>query len=171
MVSGESGSGKSTLFKIIKGYYDNYKGDVIIDNYQSNKYSFKNVLYVSPRETLFTGRVIDNLINNNDEICELDSFINDYNLLIEEDGFNISDGQRQRIVLARALVNFNILIIDEGLSQVDVNMERRILKRLFEKYKDKTIIYISHRLDNLDLFDRFLKLDKGYIVLDEMRSN
>lgn len=171
MVSGESGSGKSTLFKIIKGYYDNYKGDVIIDNYQSNKYSFKNVLYVSPRETLFTGRVIDNLINKNDEICELDSFINDYNLLIEEDGFNISDGQRQRIVLARALVNFNILIIDEGLSQVDVNMERRILKRLFEKYKDKTIIYISHRLDNLDLFDRFLKLDKGYIVLDEMRSN
>ncbi|MBR3199169.1 MAG: ATP-binding cassette domain-containing protein [Bacilli bacterium] len=171
MVSGQSGSGKSTLFKIVKGYYDDYDGNVCVDGKESNKFSFKNVLYVSPREILFTGRIIDNLFNfKNNEICELDEFVDDYNMLIEEDGFNISDGQRQRIVLARALTNFNVLIIDEGLSQVDINMERRILKRLFKEYTNKTIIYISHRFDNLDLFDRFLKLDKGKVVLDEVRS-
>ena len=92
-------------------------------------------------------------------------------MIVEEDGFNMSDGQKQRIVLARALSNFNVLIIDEGLSQVDVDMERRILKKLFRRYQSKTIIYISHRLDNLDLFDRFLKLDSGKVVLDEICSN
>ena len=49
-------------------------------------------------------------------------------------------------------------------------MERRILKKLFKKYEDKTIIFISHRLDNLDLFDRFLKLEGGRVVLDEVRN-
>ena len=176
MVTGNSGSGKSTLFKIVKGYYDNYSGSVKNGKFESRKYDFDNIVYVSSKETLFTGRVADNLNLRyfNKEavnICELSEFINDYDILIEEDGFNISDGQRQRIVLARALSNFSVLIIDEGLSQVDVNMERRILKRIFNNYRDKTIIYISHRLDNIDLFDRFLKLDNGELVLDEVRSN
>lgn len=175
MVSGKSGSGKSTLFKIIKGYYDDYSGKALIDKFHSNKSNFENVLYISPKEILFTGKIFDNLnirkmdIENNN-ICELPEFIGDYNDVVEEEGFNISDGQRQRIALARALSNFQILIIDEGLSQVDVNMERRILKKLFKKYEDKTIIFISHRLDNLDLFDRFLKLEGGRVVLDEVRN-
>ncbi len=176
MVAGASGCGKSTLFKIIRGYYDDYNGSVTTGGFESKNYNFENVLYVSGKEILFTGRVFDNLnlrefdLKNN-EVCELSEFVSDYNMLVEEDGFNISDGQRQRIVLARALSNFNVLIIDEGLSQVDVNMERRILKKLFRRYQSKTIIFISHRLDNLDLFDRFLKLDNGKVVLDEMRSN
>ena len=176
LVSGKSGSGKSTLFKIIKGYYEDYDGTFLIDEFKGRENSFDNVLYVSSRETLFTGTIYDNLnINSinfeNNNICELSKFIDNYNLIVEEDGFNISDGQRQRISLARSLSKFNILIIDEGLSQVDVSMERRILKKIFEKYNDKTIIFISHRLDNLDLFDRFLKLDKGHVVLDEVRNN
>ncbi len=176
IVTGISGSGKSTLFKTIKGYYNNYEGSVKTGGFENKKYNFENILYVSPKEILFNGRVIDNLnLRNfdlkNSDICELSEFIEDYNMIVEEDSFNISDGQRQRIALARALSNFNILIIDEGLSQVDVNMERRILKKMFKWYQNKTIIYISHRLDNLDLFDRFLKLDSGQIVLDETRSN
>lgn len=176
MVTGVSGSGKSTLFKIIKGYYDNYKGSVTVGKVESGKYNFENILYVSGKEILFTGRIFDNLNlrkfdSRSIEICELLEFINDYNMIVEEDGFNMSDGQKQRIVLARALSNFNVLIIDEGLSQVDVDMERRILKKLFRRYQSKTIIYISHRLDNLDLFDRFLKLDSGKVVLDEICSN
>ena len=91
--------------------------------------------------------------------------------VILENGFNLSNGQRQRICLARALNNFDILIIDEGLDGVDINMERRILKKLFNYYGDKTIIYITHRLDNLDLFDRFIKMDFGRIILDEAKNN
>lgn len=171
IVCGESGSGKSTLFKIINGYYD-YSGKCCIGDFESRSYNFNNINYVCSNEYLFTGRVTDNFIlgNNliNNKICELDKLKDDF---ILENGFNLSNGQRQRICLARALNNFDILIIDEGLDGVDINMERRILKKLFNYYGDKTIIYITHRLDNLDLFDRFIKMDFGRIILDEAKNN
>ena len=85
-----------------------------------------------------------------------------FNILIEENGFNLSGGEKQRIILARALLrNFDTIIIDEGLSEVDTNMERKILKNIFKYFKDKQIIVISHRLDNLDLFDRLIKIENG----------
>ena len=171
-VTGDSGSGKSTLFKIIKGYYS-YEGVCLIGDYECGKYNFLNIIYISSHEQLFTGRVIDNLSfikesKVNKDICEV---LNSDNEFIYEDGFNLSIGQKQRIALARGLNNFNIIIIDEGLDGVDVNMERRIIKRLFKYYSDKTFIYISHRLDNLDLFDRFIKIDDGRIILDEKRND
>ncbi|MBR3362577.1 MAG: ATP-binding cassette domain-containing protein [Bacilli bacterium] len=170
-VCGESGSGKSTLFKIVKGYY-NCDGKCTIDGYETQKYVFNNVLYVGNNEFLFTGRVVDNFVRGNNQltkkICELDKLDEEF---ILENGFNLSNGQKQRISLARALNNFNIIIIDEGLDGVDVNMERRILKKMFKHYSEKTIIYISHRLDNLDLFDRFIKIKAGRIVLDEEKNN
>ena len=170
-VSGESGSGKSTLFKIIKGYYT-YEGKCQIDGYESSNYHFKNILYISQNEYLFTGRVIDNFLRGsnkiNEKICEIDKIEDD---IILENGFNLSNGQKQRIALARALNDFNIIIIDEGLDGVDINMERRILKKIFKYYRGKTIIYISHRLDNLDLFDRFIKMESGRIILDEAKNN
>ena len=82
--------------------------------------------------------------------------------MIEENGFNISGGEKQRIILARTLLRkFEILLIDEGLNQMDHNLERRILKYLFNKYKDKTIIIISHRLNNQDLFDQLIEINDG----------
>ena len=142
-----------------------------------NRYCFDDIIYVSPKEILFTGTLADNLTlkTNNPEsiqICEIENIAqNNYHQLIEENGFNLSSGQKQRIVLARALCQFNILIIDEGLNQVSTDMERRILKKLFKKYSDKTIIYISHRLDNLDLFDQFIKINRGQVVLNTRRNN
>jgi ABC-type transport system involved in cytochrome bd biosynthesis fused ATPase/permease subunit len=74
-------------------------------------------------------------------------------------------------MLARTLLKkFNILIIDEGLNQVDINLERKILKEVFKKYKNKTIIVISHRLDNLDLFDNLIEIEKGVVVKNEIRG-
>jgi ABC-type bacteriocin/lantibiotic exporter with double-glycine peptidase domain len=85
--------------------------------------------------------------------------------MIEENGFNLSGGERQRIVLARTLLQgFDILIIDEGLNQVDISLERKILKKLNEKYKNKTIIVISHRLNNKDMYDKVVKLQKGKLL-------
>ena len=171
-VTGKSGSGKSTLFKIIKGYY-NYKGLCLVDGKKSNEYNNLNIIYVSQNEKLFTGTILDNLkiikykpINK--MICEIEKLKNEE--IIYENGFNISEGQKQRIALARSLSKFDTIIIDEALNAVDTNMERRILKRLLEEYKKKTIIFISHRLDNLDLFDRLIKIENGKIILDEKRN-
>ena len=88
-----------------------------------------------------------------------------YDTMLEENGVNISGGQRQRIILARALMKkSNILLIDEGLNEIDINLERKILKNIFKYFKDKTIIIVSHRVDNLDLYDKVIKLKNGEII-------
>ena len=179
MVIGESGSGKSTLFKILKKYYTVPRDKVYIDNVDINDYQKSNIVYVSQNEILFTDTISNNIDSDNiidiSKICLIDEIVKNnqlgYNMLIEENGFNLSGGERQRIILARALANeFDILIIDEGLSQVDINMERKILKNLFENYNDKTIIFISHRLENMDLFNQVIKLEKGRIS-DDLSKN
>ncbi len=178
MVVGKSGNGKSTLFKILMKYYDIKNSSVLINNIDLNDYKLstinENILYISQNEVLFNDTLYNNLIfsgsdssklNIVSDICCLDEFIDTnlgFNMLIEENGFNLSGGEKQRIVLARNLLKpFQILIIDEGLSQLDVDLERKILKKIFSNFKDKTIIMISHRLDNLDLFDNLIKIEKG----------
>ena len=180
MVVGKSGSGKSTLFKILMKFYDIKNNKVFINNIDLNNYDVSelnnNILYLGQNEILFNDTLYNNLVFDNSnssklldvtKICCLDKIIDcnlGYNMLIEENGFNLSGGEKQRIMLARSLLKkFNILIIDEGLSQVDVNMERKILKNIFKYFKDKTIIVISHRLDNLDLFDNLVKIENGVI--------
>ena len=180
MVVGKSGSGKSTLFKILMRFYNIKNNKVFINDIDLNNYNINilnnNILYLGQNEILFNDTLYNNLVFDNSNsskildvsrMCYVDKIIDSnlgYNMLIEENGFNLSGGEKQRIILARALLKkFNILIIDEGLSQVDVNMERKILKNIFDKFKDKTIIFISHRLDNLDLFDNLVKIKKGVI--------
>ena len=170
LITGKSGSGKSTLLKIIKGYYNDYQGQI-------KKPNEKQIIYISSKESLFTGTINYNLtLKSSDnlkqikKICFTDEIIKDndlnYNMLLEEDGINISQGQKQRIILARSLHNFNILLIDEALNAIDINLERKILKNLFKKYKNETIIIVSHRINNLDLFDRYVKLENGKIIID-----
>jgi ABC-type bacteriocin/lantibiotic exporter with double-glycine peptidase domain len=99
---------------------------------------------------------VDEIIKNNDL---------GYNMVIEENGFNISGGEKQRIVLARALLkNSDVILIDEGLSQVDIELERMILKNIFTYYKDKTFIFVSHRDNNHDLFSKIIKLEDGVLL-------
>ena len=178
MVVGKSGSGKSTLFKILMKYYNVDNNKVFINGIDINNYTKESInnkiIYVSQNEILFNDTLYNNLIFDNSDssklldvskMCYVDE-IKDHNLgfniLIEENGFNLSGGEKQRIILARALLkNFDTIIIDEGLSEVDTNMERKILKSIFKYFKDKQIIVISHRLDNLDLFDRLIKIENG----------
>lgn len=173
MVTGKSGSGKSTLFKILKGFYNDYQGKVFIGNKDIRRIKVSGINYICQKENIFTGTLKDNLelLGKYDQrdICEIKDIGLECDDLLEENGFNLSGGQRQRIILARALNKFNILIIDEGLSEVDVNMERRIIKGLLERYKNKTIIYVSHRRDNLDLFDRLVEINDGKILTYERR--
>jgi ABC-type bacteriocin/lantibiotic exporter with double-glycine peptidase domain len=181
LITGKSGSGKSTLMKIIKKYYEIEYGKVKIGNIDVNDICKDDnlILYVSQNEVLFTDTLYNNLGLYNVDIdriakvleeCYIDEFIDKNlgcNMLIEENGFNISGGQKQRIILARALLQkFNILIVDEGTSQIDVNLERKILKNIFKNYKSKTMIFISHRLENMDLYDRVIELKEGRVIKD-----
>ena len=107
--------------------------------------------------------------------CYVDEIVNksnlSYNMLIEENGFNISGGEKQRIILARTLLRpFNILIIDEGTNQIDVNLERKILKNIIRIYKNKTIIFITHRYDNIDLFNHLIEMQDGKIIRNEEKN-
>lgn len=178
MLVGHSGSGKSTILKLLKQYYKT--NQITIGDKNISKYDLKNnITYISQNEYLFTDTLINNITMHNDvdkkyldkviKICELDELIRKnkigLNMLIEENGFNLSGGEKQRIVLARALVNIkDYLFIDEGLSEVDISLERRILKNLFKNFEDMTIILVSHRNNNLDLFDKLIELDKGKIL-------
>lgn len=176
---GSSGSGKSTLLKILKGYYPISDEMIYINQKEYNQY--KNIgdkiAYISQNEMLYTGTLYENLklhrevkiedIEKVCKICCIDDFIikDQFHYFIEENGFNLSGGERQRIVLARALLNeFDILIIDESLNQVDVNLERKILKNIKQEYYYKMIIFVSHRYENVDLFDSFVQLEDGSIL-------
>ena len=87
-----------------------------------------------------------------------------YETLIEENGFNFSNGERQRMILARSIIrNSNIYIFDEALSGIDIEREKKILTNIFSYLKEKTVIVISHRFNNQKLFDRTLKLENGII--------
>ena len=174
IITGPSGSGKSTLLKILMKFYNDYEGKITINGHNIKAVD-PCINYISQNEKIFSDTIYNNIVldNSNDlnkvvELCHLDELIDSnlgYNKVIEEDGFNISGGQKQRIVLARTLLkDFEILLIDEGMNQIDINLERKILKKIFNVYKDKTIIIVSHRLENLDLFDRLITIEKGIIT-------
>lgn len=182
LLLGNSGSGKSTLLKIMYKYYDVSRGMVLVNGIDINDFSISDIrddiIYVSQNETLYTGSIKDNILLNRDidykdflDMCcylEVDNIIKDnllgYDFLLEENGANISGGERQRIILARALFKKgNIILIDEGLSQMDIDLERRVLKRIFSIFKDKMIIVVSHRFNNMDLYDKVFKLKDGMV--------
>lgn len=186
LITGSSGSGKSTLLKSLMRHYEIDNNQIFIDNIDLNYYNKnaikQNIIYISQNEMLFSDSVINNLCLGEEtdvtdiiKLCEIDTILNkrnlNFNYIIEENGFNFSGGEKQRIMLGRALLkDFKILLIDEGLNQMDVNLERRILKRLFNKYKNQTIVVVSHRMDNVDLYDRNIELCRGEVIRDVCKS-
>lgn len=179
LITGNSGCGKSTFAKIIAGYLQTKRNKVFIGQTDINDINLWNlreqITYVSQDEYVFNNTVLENInlrktrdINKIASICKcmlIDEIIknnkNGYNMLLEENASNISGGERQRIILARSfLKNSSIYILDETFSQINIEKERVILKNIFEKYKDKTIIVISHRFDNSDLYDKIYNLEE-----------
>lgn len=182
LLLGSSGSGKSTLMKIIMGYYKINRGQVFIDDVDLLDYSkdsiSASIVYMNQFGTLFTDTLYYNIVLNRRvdmktfddvvKLCAIDEILNkrgtDLSMRLEENGMNLSGGERQRILLARALLTpFQILLIDEGLSQVDHLLEEKILKRLFLKYYDKTIILVSHRRKYSVFFHQVLEIKKQRI--------
>lgn len=179
-LTGSSGSGKSTLLKLLMKYYSVDRGMIFIDGIDINDFKVNsirnNITYVSQSEVLFNDTILNNLSfysrSDNDivsvtKIAEFNEILNNdlgLNMLIEENGFNLSGGQRQRIVLARALLKRSkVILIDEGLNQVDISLERKILSNIFSRFKNSTIIVVTHRMENLDLYDRVINLNEGVL--------
>ncbi|MBQ8192777.1 MAG: peptidase domain-containing ABC transporter [Bacilli bacterium] len=187
LLLGASGSGKSTILKLLYKYFEVDRDKIFINNYDINDYSMsdirKNITYISQNEILYTGSIRDNIILDRNigevdylNICKLlhiDEIVKDnilgYDYLLEENGINISGGQRQRIILARSLLKESkVIMIDEGLNQVDIKLEREILKNIFNYFYDKTFIIVSHRKENIDLYDKVIKIDDGVVEKMEM---
>ena len=174
---GPSGTGKSTFVKLLMRYIEMPFGYISINNIDINHYHLdilrNNITYVSQQEYLFNDTLYNNITlgreidkNEIDKVVKM-LYLNEVgslNRMVEENGFNFSGGERQRIILARSVLKkSSIYIFDEALSQIDVVKERDILINIFKYLKDKTIIVISHRFDNKDLFERIIRIEKGSI--------
>ena len=178
LIHGSSGSGKSTLAKLISGYLEIQRGKIQIGHNDINDINLwslrEQITYVSQDEYLFNSTLYDNLNikNTRDKnrlydigrCMLLDDFVsknpNGYNMILDENACNLSGGERQRVILARAfLKNSNIFILDESFSEINVDKERKILTNIFNYFKEKTIIVISHRFDNNDLYDEVCNLE------------
>lgn len=179
---GNSGGGKSTLLKLLYRYYEVERNKILLGKYDINDYKLldirENIAYISQNEVIYTDTIRNNILldrNITDEefykICKLtrvDKILEkrniNYDFLLEENGVNISGGERQRIILARTLLKkCKIVLIDEGLNEIDIYLENDILKDIFSYYQDKTFIIISHRKENIYLYDRKLILEKGIL--------
>lgn len=182
LILGDSGSGKSTILKLLLKYYSIGRDKLYLDGIDINDISISNlrryITIISQNEKLFSDTIKNNILLNRNinevdfvNICKLvyvDDIVKNmflgYDTKLEENGVNISGGQKQRIVLARALLKGgNIILIDEALNSVDINMERKILKNIFELYRDKTIVIVSHRIENIDLYDGVIEFDHGKV--------
>ena len=187
LLMGNSGSGKSSLVKILMRYLDVPFGMCSISGIDINHYHLENIRsnisYVSSNDYLFTDSLYNNITLEKEvdedifnKVCfitRVDKIVkkrdSNYSLLVEENGFNFSNGERQRIILARYLLrNSNIYIFDEAFGQLDINLEKEILSEIFDYLKDKTVIVISHRFYNKNLFDRVIKLSGGNLIEEKV---
>lgn len=177
LILGDSGVGKSTLLKLVYKYYETPRGMVYINDKDIQDFGLgdirSNITYVSQNEILYTDTIKNNIILYRDiseeEYLKVSRlvYVEDiilknklsYDYMLEENGANISGGQRQRIILARALLKKGkVILIDEGLNEIDPKLEKKILKNIFREYEDRTFIIISHRKDNIEMYDKVINV-------------
>lgn len=183
-IVGKSGSGKSTIFNLLTKNYDNYKGDIYLDNINIKELNYKtlrdNISIITQSPYLFNLTIKENLelidrkvtkkeIEEACKIARIHDYImslpKGYDTLIGEGGVNLSGGQKQRLAIARALLKKSrIILFDEATSALDNVTQREIQKAIDEISKDYTIIIIAHRLSTVMNCDRIYTLDKGKIV-------
>ena len=178
-VTGKTGTGKSTLFKLLnKEYYTNqiYVNNKCINDIKESTLK-KDILYVDQKQRLMNDTIYNNIFMGNKinnipiKTSLVDKLIIDNNLdykyLIDSNNSNLSAGAVQKIIIAQSLAsNKKIIIFDETTSNLDVKEERIILKNIKNNYKDISIVLITHRNSNLDLFNKKYILEDGYLRKD-----
>jgi len=183
-IVGSSGSGKTTLMKLLLKYYNATEGEITIDE--------RNIKNISPKGwrnkfgvVMQEGYVFNDTIANNiaigveqvdkekllhaAKISNINEFIDSlplgYNTKIGMEGLGISAGQKQRMLIARAVYKDpDYLFFDEATSALDANNEKIIMKNLTDYFKNKTVVVIAHRLSTVKSADQIIVLDKGLII-------
>jgi len=181
---GSTGAGKTTITNLINRFYDISEGEILIDGKPIKSFSRehlrKNIAMVLQDTHLFTGTVMENirygrLDATDDEViaaaktASAHSFItrleNGYQTVLEGDGINLSQGQRQLLNIARAaLSKAPILVLDEATSSVDTRTERHIERGMDRLMKNRTTFVIAHRLSTVRNSNAIMVLEKGEII-------
>lgn len=185
-LTGISGGGKTTLFNLIMGAYKTDKDEIIFYDTKGNSYTpteARGIIgYVPQGNSLFSGTVFENIgfmkenstmeeIENAAKIACAHEFIKDfpmgYDTMLGENGFGISQGQAQRIAVARAVLSgTGVLLLDEATSALDEMTQVRMLENL-SKLRDKTVIIVTHRKAALAICNRHLNMENGEIYEKE----
>lgn len=179
---GESGCGKSTIAGLLTGRLRDYQGEILMGGVPLSEIRegelMKYVTLVRHNSYLFKGTVRENLLMAKPEALEkeMEEVLSRVNLLgylntqqgletrLLEQGANFSGGQRQRLVLARALLHDTpIYIFDEATSNIDAESEELIMEVIRDLAETRTVLLISHRLSNVAASDRIYLLEKGEI--------
>ena len=180
---GPSGSGKSTIGKLLGGYFDVTKGDILIGDHSISEYSqdfLNKLIAVVDQDTfLFDMSIKDNIRLSNptatdEEVIEASkkagchdfimSLPNGYETMVGEAGDKLSGGEKQRIAIVRAMMkNSPIIILDEATASTDPENEAEIQKALLAASKGKTLIVIAHRLYTIREADQIAYVDEGRI--------
>ena len=185
-IVGETGSGKSTTVNLLCRFYEPTKGQILIDgaNYKDRSVGWlrSNIGYVQQTPFIFKGTIKDNIkygkLNASDEevikaakIVDLHNFIlslpEGYNTFLKDGGNELSQGQKQLISFARAIIrNPKILILDEATSSIDTETEHIIQSAISKVLKGRTSIMIAHRLSTIVDCDRILVMKDGKVIED-----
>jgi ATP-binding cassette subfamily B protein len=183
-ITGRTGSGKSSLCRILARLYPVPDGRLFFGGRDVNTlplaYVRSHIAYVGQEPILFSDTIAVNIAlgrpdATDEEIQEAarsaaihDDIVNlpnGYDTMIGERGVKLSGGQRQRLALARALIcDRPVLVIDDGLSAVDVATEHEVFAGLRQRFADKTVLIVSNRIKMLSLTDRIIIFEEGRIV-------
>ena len=185
LILGKTGSGKTTVAQLLTRMYESTTGNILMDGENVNDLQLhhlrNNIGYVQQDVFLFSDTIQNNIqfglnekasdqaliqaTNTAHVLNEINNLPKQFDTLVGERGTTLSGGQKQRVAIARALIkNPSILILDDCLSAVDANTERTILGNLDYYIKDKTTIFITHRIFYNFNFDLIVYLQDGEIA-------
>jgi ATP-binding cassette, subfamily B, multidrug efflux pump len=183
-IVGPTGSGKTTLVSLLPRIYDTTPGSLLLDGRPIREYPLEtlrqNIGFVPQETFLFSDTVRENIAfgveSASDEqvhraaeaaniATDIEGFPEGYSTLVGERGITLSGGQKQRSAIARAIIRDpRILVLDDALSSVDTYTEEKILDHLRQVMRDRTTIFISHRVSTVRNADRIAVLHEGRVV-------
>ena len=187
LIKGPTGSGKTTLFKALTKKIRFDERTILINGKTISKYNFdtlrRSIIYVEQDIKLFDDTILENItlgrkfnLRHNFKMVLEEEFKKkgiDYNIYVDSANSNLSGGEIALIKIAQVLNNdFDMVIFDETTSSLDTRLEKKVLSAIKEDYKDKIVVFISHRNYNTYLFNKIIKIKdkKGRTIYDKTKT-